>query len=511
MTRILVAAAMALGAISGSVSPVLAQGAVFAAPTSREELRDQIFAADDILFERAFNECDLAALHDILLPDVEMYHDQAGINRGRDAFIAPVKANICHDGPAKPLRKRVDESIEIYPLYRDGHHYGAIQRGQHEFYIREHDKPLRLTNRARFTHVWLLTDEGWKLKTALSWDHLNPGENGRLEADVLAAGFDGRDEAEYALAAHGIQALSVAVVRDGVVSEVRSFGQASAERAAAADTIYGVASLSKPVSAMLALRLASLDLLDLDGPLAEFHVDPDIADHPWAARVTPRMVLSHTSGLPNWRYLDPDADSTLRFVSEPGTAYRYSGEGFEWLRQAIERKTGRSFESLAQEHVFQPAGMRDSSFMSPVGAGARVATRYDASGAPIATRPSQEANAGASLMTTAGDYARFLAFVMNGGGLGSRLAGEMFAPQVRVDAASAFGLGWQVLLDLADGSRAIQHTGSDPGIRALALGWPNANEGIVILSNSDNAMPLWELILKEEFGKNGQEIIDRNQ
>jgi hypothetical protein len=135
--------------------------------TSTNVLRSQIMAADDVLFERSFNECDLNALRGILMPDAEMIHDQAGIISGREAFIAPIRKNICNGGAQKPIRKRVDQSIEIYPLYDSGRLYGAIQQGQHEFYLREKGKPLVLTNRARFVIVWLKTAEGWKLKSTL--------------------------------------------------------------------------------------------------------------------------------------------------------------------------------------------------------------------------------------------------------------------------------------------------------------------------------------------------------
>ena len=83
-------------------------------------------AADDVLFERSFNECDLSALRGILTPDAEMTHDQGGIIKGREAFIEPIRKNICNGGPQKPIRKRVDQSIDIYPLYESGRLYGAI-------------------------------------------------------------------------------------------------------------------------------------------------------------------------------------------------------------------------------------------------------------------------------------------------------------------------------------------------------------------------------------------------
>lgn len=487
-----------------------AAATAMAPPASAEELRSQIIAADDVLFERAFNQCDLDALHDILMPDAEMVHDQAGVNRGREAFMAPVREHICHGGARKPIRKRIDASIEIYPLHENGRLYGAIELGQHEFYLREKGKPLLLTNRARFSHVWLLTEGGWKLKSALSWDHLNPIENSTLDADVLVAGFDRSDEVAYMLAAHRIEAQGVAVVRNGVIVEERASGFASQGRPAALDTIYNAASLAKPVSAMVALRLSDAGQLDLDEPLSQYFVDPDIAASPFAARVTPRMILSHTSGLPNWRSLDEGSGGKLRFLVEPGTAYNYSGEGFEWLRQAIEHKTGRGWEDLAQEFVFRPAGMPSSSFLYPQHSKARIASRFDGEGERVNAEPHRQANAAANLMTTAGDYARFVIFAMDGGGLAGGLAQDMMSEQVRIDERKSFGLGWQLLTKLAGGGDAIQHSGADSGVRSLVVAWPAKRQAIVILSNSENAMPTWGLIIKEAFGGEGAEVVERN-
>lgn len=492
------------------ILPFLAAAAL-QAPASRAELRRQILAADDVLFERAFNQCDLGALEDILLPDARMIHDQAGIDEGREAFMKPVRENICKGSGPKPIRKRNEASIEIYPLYENGALYGAIELGRHEFYLREDSKPLRLTNRARFVIVWAFTDDGWKLKTTLSWDHLNPNENGPLDADVLEAGFGGTADAEAMLAAHGIQAESVAVVRSGKIVEERALGMARDGEPAAVSTIYHVASLSKPVSALVAIRLADAGLFDLDRPLAQDYIDPDIAASPYGGRVTARMVLSHTSGLPNWRYLDDQGGGTLRFLYPPGERYNYSGEGFEWLRHAIEARTGETFEALARRYVFEPAGMLDTSYIYPAAKAGRIAARYDAKGEQVMAPHEAGVNAAASLTTTVGDYARFVAFVMDGAGLSRPMADALFSPQVRIDEHKSFALGWQILHDAKGLGAVFQHSGADVGVRSLAVMWPNAKRAIVILSNSENAIPTWGIILREEFGEDGAQVVQWNR
>ena len=488
---------------------LLIAAATIGPTTPAEELRSEIMAADDVLFERSFNECDLSALRGILTPDAEMIHDQAGVIKGREAFIEPIRKNICNGGAQKPIRKRVDQSIDIYPLYESGRLYGAIQQGQHEFYLREEGKPLVLTNRARFVIIWLKTPEGWKLKSTLSWDHLNPAENGPIDADVLESGFGHGNEVDYMLAAHKVTAQNVAIIRQGAIVSEQAAGMASLDRPAGLDTIYNAASLSKPVSALVAMRLVSAGLLDLDEPISRYYVDPDIAGSAFAAQVTTRMILSHTSGLPNWRYLDSEsAGGKLRFLTKPGATYAYSGEGFEWLRMAIERKTGQSWEKLAQKHVFKPAGMTASSFVYPQSLRHRIADRFDRTGKSIRTEAHVKPNAAANFMKRASDYGRFIIFLMEGAG---HLAKDMFSSQVRVSDYKSFGLGWELLADKGSGGYAIQHSGSDAGIRSLAIAWPVKQQAIVILSNSDNAIPTWGLILKEEFGQDGDAVVKANQ
>ena len=109
-----------------AILALLIAAATIEPTTTGQDLRSQIMAADDVLFERSFNECDLSALRGILTPDAEMTHDQGGIIKGREAFIEPIRKNICNGGPQKPIRKRVDQSIDIYPLYESGRLYGAI-------------------------------------------------------------------------------------------------------------------------------------------------------------------------------------------------------------------------------------------------------------------------------------------------------------------------------------------------------------------------------------------------
>jgi len=128
---------------------------------------------DSTFFERGFNRCDLEYSGKIIHKDLLFFHDQSGI-QNRDDFFENTKKYICANPGQKPVRKVNKSSLEVFPLYDNGKLYGAIQKGIHDFYIREDGKEDVHTSRAKFTHVWLLENGDWFLKEVLSYDHSDP-------------------------------------------------------------------------------------------------------------------------------------------------------------------------------------------------------------------------------------------------------------------------------------------------------------------------------------------------
>ena len=127
-------------------------------------------AQDSVFFERGFNRCDLDYLKNQVKDDLRFYHDQGGF-QDKTKFLESTANNICGSPAQKPIRKVDAESLDVFPLYSDGKIYGAIQSGIHHFYIREKDKKDLWTSTARFTHLWILEKESWKLTEVLSYDH----------------------------------------------------------------------------------------------------------------------------------------------------------------------------------------------------------------------------------------------------------------------------------------------------------------------------------------------------
>lgn len=137
------------------------------------DLFRQLKNQDSTFFERGFNLCDVEYLKNHISDDLKFYHDQGGF-QDRNAFFENVQKYICSDAEKKPIRRVDTNSLEVFPLHNNGKLYGAIQTGIHHFYIKENGKEDVWTSTARFTHVWTLNNEIWKLTEVLSYDHQQP-------------------------------------------------------------------------------------------------------------------------------------------------------------------------------------------------------------------------------------------------------------------------------------------------------------------------------------------------
>ncbi len=131
----------------------------------------QILAKNDsLLFAEGFNECEKEKFEGLMADDLEFYHDTGGF-QNREEFFEAYDSNICSGSLKKPIRKLIPGTLRVFELKDSGELYGAIQQGEHEFYIKESGKELYKTGFARFTHLWLLEDGEWILKRVLSYDH----------------------------------------------------------------------------------------------------------------------------------------------------------------------------------------------------------------------------------------------------------------------------------------------------------------------------------------------------
>jgi len=282
-------------------------------------------------------------------------------------------------------------------------------------------------------------------------------------------------------------------IAEGGSEEIRAFGVRSIETGAPVNsaTVFEAASLSKPVVAHVALQLADDGKLDLDEPLSRL-AGPLVPLDPASATITARHVLSHTTGLPNWRH----SDVPLRTYFPPGSRFSYSGEGFVYLQSALESLAGDPLDVIVRRRVFEPLGMRSSSFIWRDSFNDNAAFGHDREGNIEDKFKPDRANAAFSLHTTAGDYGKFVVAAMDGALLSERAARLWMEPQVptpngRFEALEStppdtetgvyWGLGWGLEPDV----KTFFHWGANPGMTSFVLATPAGRNAFVAFMNSD--------------------------
>lgn len=134
----------------------------------------------------------------------------------------------------------------------------------------------------------------WKLRRSLSYDHQNVNTVG-----TKSSIFDNDQEIEKWLKQNNVPTLGIGIINNGKLQQIKVFGELKKGITAPFNTIWNVASLTKPVTAIVALKLASSGKLDLDEPLYKYWTDPDIANDPNTKLLTARIILSHQTGFPN--------------------------------------------------------------------------------------------------------------------------------------------------------------------------------------------------------------------
>ncbi|RDC57216.1 class A beta-lactamase-related serine hydrolase [Pedobacter chinensis] len=309
------------------------------------------------------------------------------------------------------------------------------------------------------------------------------------------------------MAENKVPCVGLAVIRNGQLHSVKVYGELAKGIKAPKNAVFNVASMTKPVVAMLVLRLANTNKWNLDEPLSNYFTDPDVRDDPRSKNLTTRHVLTHQSGFVNWRWLHPS--KKLTFDADPGTRFGYSGEGFEYLRKALEKKFNKPLTRLVQEEIFGPLHMTDSRLTWDASLESRYAQNHDGDGkASYETVKATTANAADDLLTTAKDYALFCIAVVKGFGLKKEIYADMVNPQVLMRKNMFMGLGWQVIPGLPGGGYVLGHDGGDEGVNTIALFNPSAKDGIVILTNSDNGFAIAPAIVSQSM-LNGKQIVEK--
>ncbi|KUJ51241.1 serine hydrolase [Chryseobacterium sp. JAH] len=448
---------------------------------------------DSLFFDRGFNNCDIAYLEKAVDDNLKFYHDNGGF-QDKKLFLERTKANLCSNPNQKPIRKVIENSLEVFPLYNNGNLYGAIQTGEHQFYIREKNKEDVLGGQAKFTSVWTKKNGKWIMSDVLSYDHGDPSKSKIT------------DNLQQLLKDNNIPTLGLGVIEDGKLTEIKVYGTLDKKMTAPYNSLFNVASLTKPVTAMTVLRLVSLGKWNLDEPLDKYWIDPDIAKDPRHKKLTTRMILSHQTGFPNWRW--QKTDKKLSFEFDPGTKYQYSGEGFEYLRKAIENKFHKSLEDLAKKMIFKTLKMNDTSYIwNERKDSQRIVMGYDKNGRPYDFVKNTKANAADDLITSVEDYSKFLISIMNNDLLSKTVFEDLKTKQVKTKENKYLGLGFEIY-DLGNNEIVLSHSGTDKGVNTIVFILPKTKQGLVIFTNVDDGYKVYESIINRYFGDIGKKIVE---
>ncbi len=336
-------------------------------------------------------------------------------------------------------------------------------------------------------------------------------------------------EVEALMQAAKVPGLALAVIENGRTTHLKAYGRRDVgnDLPLQVDTVMYGASLTKATFAYMVMTLVDDGTIDLDKPVAGYLPKPlpdygdysDLANDPRWRQITPRMLLSHTSGFPNWRFFTPqglDENGKLYIASTPGARYGYSGEGMQLLQLMIETGLGMDVGQLMQERVFDRFGMTRTSLTWREAFAGNATNGYDQDGVGFQHNRQDNIRAAGSMDTTLSDYTRFLQGLLDGKGLSGDSLDEMLGPQIAIHSAQqfptqglpdthdndgialAYGLGWGVF-DSPQGD-AFFKEGHDEVTNNYAVCLRKSRSCLLMLSNSANAEGIFKYIADSALG-----------
>jgi CubicO group peptidase (beta-lactamase class C family) len=235
----------------------------------------------------------------------------------------------------------------------------------------------------------------------------------------------------------GIPGMSIAIINDAKLVYHRALGVTNVEtkEKVTDETLFDAGSMSKTPFAFLVMKMVEKGILNLDQPLYTHLPYPDIAYDNRYKLITARMVLCHTSGFVNWRFMNKDNKLELKFT--PGTSWGYSGEGYEYLANVVAHLNNvpkNGLQGLFEKEVAGPLGMRYAYYTWNDYVEKHRATGH-VDGKVVITpwgtsAKNPDFEAAFSLQSEAVSYANFLIAMIKEEGLRKTLFDEMLKDQV---------------------------------------------------------------------------------
>jgi len=331
------------------------------------------------------------------------------------------------------------------------------------------------------------------------------------QIDLLSAWIEAQ------MAYSGLPGLSIGIIYDQEVVWARGFGYANVEARVTTtpQTIYRIASITKPFTSTAIMQLRDAGALQLDDPLTKhlpwFSIQQPATD---ALPITIRHLLTHTSGLPREAafpyWTDADAFPTFEqiratvphqdTVLPTETRWAYSNLALALAGQVVEMVSGQAYASYIQQHILEPLGMRSTYVASPDPQHPQLATGYSRRLPHSPRHPSpftdcQGLTPAANMSSTVEDLARFamLQFRTDPVGGAQILRGSTLREMQRVhwlepDWQAGWGLGFRIVRQ--HGKTYVGHGGSVRGYRTEVRLCPNDKIAVIVLTNADDGYPL---------------------
>jgi len=327
--------------------------------------------------------------------------------------------------------------------------------------------------------------------TSVTFDKNRPLEP---QLDALVPGL---------LETHRVPGAAVAIVADGRTL-VRGYGvrRAGTPEPIGPDTVFEAASLGKPLFAYSVAIRASKGELDLDHPLSTSVDKPFIADDPRVEKITARIVLSHTTGLPNWR---PNRFSAqpgkLKFLRDPGIRFGYSGEGYMYLQRALERQSGKSLNALMQDSVLDPLGMTRTRYNWTRSFEPDFASPHDRKGEPGDKWRPRRSGVAYSLQSTAKDLSLFLDVML---AEENEIAESMLVPQIEYSEADGLApsLGWSLGWGLERRPEGdwFWQWGDNGDFKHFVMGSRAQGRAVLVLTNGNKGANVYRAVVEAVLG-----------
>jgi CubicO group peptidase (beta-lactamase class C family) len=313
--------------------------------------------------------------------------------------------------------------------------------------------------------------------------------------------------------------VSIAVVNKYQIEWARAYGIMDVNTGApvTTETIFEAASTSKLITAVMALHFVQKGLIELDTNVNTYLKSWQVPENEFTAKekITLRRLLTHQAGLPSTNYghdenigyptlidvlngKSPALNKPATPEFNPGSRWQYSNVAYNVIQLLLEDVSGKSFQQIAEEIIFNPLEMKSCTFIYPLDPERKKleAMPHDAEG--ISRRPGMHLTALAhgGLTTTPGDLAKFINELMlsyHGKSekvLSQAMTRQLFTKECEIDQKIMplpFDEGLGVFLMGEGKDLLFTHPGNNyPGLNCWLIGWPERGTGAVIMSNAAN-------------------------